>query len=69
MNDVSDVSVELKVEPMAVSVANASRILGIGKTVTYELIKHGKLDTVHIGRRNMVRMSSLRQLIGEPAQA
>ncbi|WP_242120533.1 helix-turn-helix domain-containing protein [Sphingomonas lacusdianchii] len=69
MNDVYDVGVELKVEPLAVSVANASRILGIGKTVTYELIKRGKLDTVHIGRRNMVRISSLRQLVGEPSRA
>lgn len=67
MIDDVDVTVDLKVEPLAVSVTNASRLLGIGKTVTYELIKHGKLDTVHIGRRNMVRMSSLRQLIGEPA--
>lgn len=67
MIDDVNVNVDLKVEPLAVSVTNASRLLGIGKTVTYELIKRGKLNTVYIGRRNMVRMSSLRQLIGEPA--
>ena len=57
------------IEPLAVSVTNAAKLLGVGRTVAYEMIRCGKLDTVHIGRRNMVRMSSLRRLIGEPSYA
>lgn len=67
MADAPSVNVALTIEPLAVPVLTASRMLGVGKTVTYELIKRGKLQTVHIGKRNMVRMSSLRELVGEPA--
>lgn len=64
--DTPNTIVNLKVQPLAVPVLTASRLLGVGKTVTYELIKRGKLKTVYIGRRNMVRMSSLRELVGDP---
>lgn len=67
MLECSNVEVEVRLEPLAVPISAASKLLGIGRTVTYELIKCGKLKTVHIGRRNMVRMSSLRELVGELA--
>ena len=51
------------IEPLAVSVTRAAQLLGIGRTITYELIKCGKLQTANIGRRNMVRMSSIKRLV------
>ena len=51
------------IEPLAVSVTRAAQLLGIGRTITYELIKCGKLETANIGRRNMVRMSSIKRLV------
>lgn len=51
------------IEPLAVSVTNAAKLLGVGRTVTYELIRCGKLETANIGRRNLVRMSSIKRLV------
>lgn len=51
------------IEPLAVSVTRAAQLLGIGRTITYDLIKCGKLQTANIGRRNMVRMSSIKRLV------
>ena len=55
------------IEPLAVSVTRAAQLLGIGRTITYELIKCGKLETANIGRRNMVRMASIKRLVEGPA--
>ena len=48
---------------LAVRVGEASRMIGIGRTKLYELIKAGDLETVKIGRATLITMSSLRQLI------
>ena len=50
-------------EALAVSVSRSAQLLGIGRTINYELIKCGKLETANIGRRNMVRMSSIKRLV------
>ncbi|MEO7656512.1 MAG: helix-turn-helix domain-containing protein [Sphingomicrobium sp.] len=48
---------------LSVRVGDASRIIGIGRTKLYELIKAGDLETVKIGRATLITMRSLRQLI------
>jgi Helix-turn-helix domain len=48
---------------LSVRVADASRMIGIGRTKLYELIKAGDLETVKIGRATLVTMRSLRRLI------
>ena len=40
-------------------------MLGIGRTFLYGLIKKQKLVTVKIGRRTLVKMSSIKLLIDE----
>ena len=51
------------------SQADAGIILAIGKTKLGELIAEGTLDTVRIGRRRLVKISSLQRLAGaEPGQ-
>jgi excisionase family DNA binding protein len=36
--------------PMLVSARDATRILGVGRTTIYELIRQGRIHPVHIGR-------------------
>jgi excisionase family DNA binding protein len=45
--------------PRLVTVAVAARLLGVGRTTIYELIAHGDIDTVHIGRAARVPVCSL----------
>jgi excisionase family DNA binding protein len=42
---------------------DAARALGIGRTKLYELIGTGKLRTVKLGRRTLVRTDSIRALV------
>ena len=52
-------------EPICASVNDTARILGIGRTKVYELINAGRLETVKIGRRTLVRIASIRAVVGE----
>ncbi len=50
-------------EPVTVTVDGAKKALGIGTTKIYELIGEGKLATIKIGRRTLVKTASIRQLV------
>lgn len=47
------------------SIPDAQRALGIGRSTAYRLIEDGKLVTVKIGRRTLIRVSSILALSGE----
>jgi predicted DNA-binding transcriptional regulator AlpA len=49
-------------EKILVSVADATQMIGLGKTSLYELMNQGKLETRKIGNRRLILVSSLRQL-------
>jgi excisionase family DNA binding protein len=58
-----------KVEAILCSQAEAGKMLAIGKTKLGELIARGELESVRIGARRLVRISSVRRLAGvEPDQ-
>ena len=46
-------------DPLAVSVREASRLLGIGNTKTYELLKNKQLISRKLGRRTLVDRHSV----------
>lgn len=46
------------------SVKDAATLMGVGRTFTYELIKQGRLETVKLGRRTLIKMDSITALIG-----
>jgi excisionase family DNA binding protein len=48
--------------PMLVSIKEARRLIGVGHTRIYDLINAGALETVRIGKRRMIRYSSLQKL-------
>lgn len=49
-------------EQVLFSVRETAGILGIGRTKLYELIGGGQLETVKIGKRRLVRASSIRAI-------
>ncbi|MDB5583385.1 MAG: excisionase [Bradyrhizobium sp.] len=50
-------------EVIATPINDAARSLGIGRTSIYKLIGEGKLTTLKIGRRTLVRADSIRALV------
>jgi excisionase family DNA binding protein len=42
--------------------------VGVGVTTIYQLISDGRLETITIGRRRLVKVSSIRRLVGDTEQ-
>jgi excisionase family DNA binding protein len=51
------------VKPLAVTVKAACKLVGVGHTTMYGLIKAGRVNTLSIGRRRLVLYSSLVALV------
>jgi excisionase family DNA binding protein len=49
-------------EPMLCSIPDAAAFLGISRSSAYELMAQGRLLTVYIGRRRLVRLESVRAI-------
>lgn len=55
-------------EPITLSINDATKVLGLGRTSVYALIRDGRIETVKLGRRTLIKTESLRRLIeGEAA--
>ncbi len=54
-------------EPITVTVEGARKALGLGHTKIYELIGDGRLQTIKIGRRTLVKTESIRALVDQAA--
>lgn len=48
---------------MLYSVKQAADVLGVGRTFTYSLIKQGRLETIKLGSRTLVKVDSIKALI------
>jgi len=60
----SIISQVVPLEPLAVTVPEAARLLGVSPALAYELIARGDLKAVRLGRRLVVPVASLRELLG-----
>ena len=49
--------------PMLVTINDAAKTLGIGRTLLYRLINSGELDVVRLGARTLVTRASIEALI------
>jgi hypothetical protein len=51
-------------EPVLCSIADAARMLGIGRTKLYSILDNdGPLETVSIGTRRLVKVASIARLV------
>ena len=53
---------------LTVSVAEAAQILGIGRTLAYEAARKGNLRTIRVGRRVLVPVLAIEELLAQPAE-
>ena len=52
-------------EPLAVSIKDAAKALGLGRTSIYAMIADGRLEAFKIGRRTLVRVESITRLVAK----
>lgn len=50
-------------EPLALSINDTAKALGLGRTSIYAMIADGRLEAFRLGRRRLVRMESIRRLV------
>ncbi len=51
-------------QPIAASINETAKALSLGRTSIYQLIREGRLETVKLGRRTLVKVDSIRRLLG-----
>lgn len=51
---------------LLLSISEVHRVFPLGRTRIYELINDGTLESVKVGKRRFIKMSSLRKLAEEP---
>lgn len=56
-------------ERLAYSTAEAAESIGVSRQHVYNLIRHGSLRTVTLGKRRLVPRSALLELLGESEAA
>lgn len=49
--------------PLAVSIPEAAKLLGISKSLAYELAARGELDTIRLGRRIVVPRNVISKML------
>lgn len=47
------------------SIADAAKALSLGRTSIYALISEGRLETIKIGRRRLIKVDSIRRLLAD----
>ena len=57
-----------KIEPLAVSTAEAARLLGISRTKIYELIGCDGFPSFKLGTRTLISVAGLREWVDKQAE-
>lgn len=50
-------------QPITMSINDATKALGVGRTTVYSLIGQGRLEVIKLGRRTLVKADSIRRLV------
>jgi excisionase family DNA binding protein len=51
------------IKPLGYTVNDACIVTSLKRTKIYNLISEGKLDTIHIGRRTIIKADSIHRLM------
>jgi len=51
-------------QPITCSVDDAAKAIGIGRVTLYKYIKTGKVESVRVGGRRLVKIDSIKRLVG-----
>ena len=52
-------------EPLAVSAAEAGRLIGVDRSTIYRLIERGEIRTCRLGGRRLIEVDELRRLLSD----
>ncbi|MGH9233660.1 MAG: helix-turn-helix domain-containing protein [Acidimicrobiales bacterium] len=59
----------MRPERLTMSVEEASEVLGISRSLAYELVRRGELPSLRLGRRIVVPVRGLESLVDHPRAA
>lgn len=59
----------IEAQPLTLSVEEAARLLGISRTLAYDLVRRGELPRLRLGRRVVVPRQALQDMIGGAGDA
>jgi excisionase family DNA binding protein len=54
------------IQPLTVTVEQAAKLLGIGRSTAYELVHTGDIPSLRLGRRLVVPIAAFHDFIGSP---
>jgi excisionase family DNA binding protein len=54
-------------EPITCSIHDAAKAIGISRATVYNHLRDGKIEAVKVGGRRLVKIASIRRLVGEAA--
>lgn len=54
--------------PLAVNVATAAKLLGIGRSLAWVMVRRGELRSVRAGHRTLIPMTAIQQLLAGDAE-
>lgn len=54
-------------KPISVGVDEAARLIGVARSMLYEMIARGELETFKLGRRRLVRVKTLEAFVKRQA--
>ena len=52
-------------EPIALSINDTAKTLSLGRTTIYAMIADGRLEVIKLGRRTLIKVASVRRLLGD----
>ena len=50
-------------QPIVISINETAKALSLGRTSIYALINEGRLESVKLGRRTLIKVESIRRLL------